>query len=130
MEKQNQRITKIDSESGLDQSQTCVESQTFQTSAYCYCPYCGGNLQTSPNDLIEQKTVDNGWLNVDQVAGYLQLTPKAVREGAAKGTLLGHKYPEGSRRGRWLFKKAEIDKKLMKPPRHRRSQQTSINVWE
>lgn len=58
------------------------------------------------------------WMETDQAAEYLKLTCKTVREGAVKGTLPGHKYPANSRRGRWRFKKMELDDFLNRKPRH------------
>jgi excisionase family DNA binding protein len=78
----------------------------------------------------DDATAGDGWLDVEQVAAYLKLTPKTVREGAAKGTLLGHKYPPRCIRGRWRFKKDELDKGLAKrcgSPRRAPVEQT---VWK
>ena len=69
---------------------------------------------------------DSDWLETEEVAKYLQLTPKTVREGAARGSLPGHKYPARSTRGRWRFKKDELDKFLKKPAPHRHLPQESI----
>lgn len=57
---------------------------------------------------------DDAWMETEQVAAYLNLTPKTVREGAARGTLPGHKYPAKCIRGRWRFKKDELDRSLIK----------------
>ena len=65
-------------------------------------------------EVASTATAGDGWLGVEEVAAYLNLTPKTVREGAAKGTLPGHKYPADSIRGRWRFKKDELDRKLNK----------------
>ena len=72
-------------------------------------------------------TDDDGWMESDEVAAYLRLTPKTVREGAARGTLPGHKYPARSRRGRWLFKQDELDKFLKTPATQRR--EAAETVW-
>ena len=72
--------------------------------------------------------LDDEWLDAEQVAAYLQLSPKAVRDGANRGKLPGHKYPANSKRGRWLFRKSELDKTLTKPARQRRLVEQSI-LW-
>ena len=70
--------------------------------------------EAPPEDGGDTTAATDDWMETDQVAAYLKLTPKAVREGAAKGTLLGHKYPARSIRGRWRFKKDELDRGLNK----------------
>lgn len=76
-----------------------------------------GNAITSPD----------GWMECDEVAEYLKLKPKAVRYGAARGVLPGHKYPAGSIRGRWRFRKEELDEYLNRKPRTYRRK--GLDVW-
>lgn len=78
------------------------------------------------NDLIDQ-THDDGWWKCEKAAAYLGFSPKAVREGAFKGTLPGHKYPANSKRGRWRFKRDELDGWLSKKPTVRKTK--GATVW-
>jgi excisionase family DNA binding protein len=72
-------------------------------------------------------TAVDEWWDVEQAAAYLKLKPKTIREGAAKGTLPGHKYPFGSSRGRWRFKAVELDEWLTRKPHKQR--QKGQSVW-
>ncbi len=74
-----------------------------------------------------QRPMADDWLETEQAAVYLNLTPKTVREGAVKGTLPGHKYPLNSRRGRWRFKRDELDSWLSRKPRVRPTK--GISAW-
>ena len=103
-----------------------ILSLNFQVVPYCHCPKGGIQPQPSTPVAVDLPVVADGWWEVEQAAAYLNLTPKTVREGAAKGTLPGHKYPAGSRRGRWRFRKSELDKVLTKPSRQRRTVEPSV----
>ncbi|MBN1669493.1 MAG: helix-turn-helix domain-containing protein [Kiritimatiellae bacterium] len=63
---------------------------------------------------------DDGWMSTEEAALYLALSPKAVRRGAAAGHLPGHKYPPNSKRGRWRFKRQELDERMRRQPHTRR----------
>jgi len=67
------------------------------------------------------------WWETERVASYLRLKPAAVREGAARGRLPGHKYPLNSKRGRWRFKQEELDLWLQRKPQAR--QKKGVTVW-
>ncbi|GEM_PF-1722776 len=93
------------------------------------CPYWNRWLeiqQKRDSHAIARGQPDDVWWSVEQAASYLNLTPRAVREGASKGWLPGHKYPVRSPRGRWRFKKDELDKFLMKPAPPRRKPADTI----
>lgn len=66
-------------------------------------------------------TGEAGWWTCEQAAEHLGLSPKTIREGAAKGTLPGHKYPLNSKRGRWRFRRDELDSWLTKKPTVRKT---------
>ena len=102
------------------------------------CPHCGGastaSLPETPSLVVVQATSAavqttpaDEWWETERAAAYLRLTPKTVREGVVKGTLPGHKYPAGSSRGRWRFKKAELDRFLNKRPSPRRT--VAETIW-
>ncbi|MEI6809202.1 MAG: hypothetical protein WCN95_10820 [bacterium] len=40
----------------------------------------------------------------------------------------GHKYPEGSIRGRWRFRRDELDRYLLKKPRE--LQKKAVSIWQ
>jgi excisionase family DNA binding protein len=82
----------------------------------------GANVSVNPH-----RPVAEDWLETEQAAVYLNLTPKTVREGAVKGTLPGHKYPLNSRRGRWRFKRVELDSWLSRKPRVRPTK--GVTAW-
>lgn len=77
-----------------------------------------------------KRTDVDEWLETEQVAVYLNLTPKTVREGAARGTLPGCKYPPRSIRGKWRFKKDDLDKFLKRRQPPARQQAIERSVWE
>ena len=81
---------------------------------------------TSSDDSMKTVVLDSDWLETEQVAAYLHLTPKTVREGAARGSLPGHKYPFGSSRGRWRFKASELDDWMTRVPRKTRLKGASV----
>jgi len=68
-----------------------------------------------------------GYLSTEEAADYLGMSPKAIREGAARGDLPGHKYPRGSRRGRWRFRRRELDRFLKKPSK---PHTLEMSVWD
>ena len=61
----------------------------FQVVPYCHCPNSGIQPQPSTPVAVDLPIVADGWWGVEQAASYLNLTPKAVREGATRGTLQG-----------------------------------------
>jgi hypothetical protein len=66
------------------------------------------------------KTSSDLWLKVPQVAKYLGMSEKAVRNNAAKGNIPASKMPKNSNRGTWMFKKDDIDSYLKKAPKKRK----------
>jgi hypothetical protein len=102
-----------DDTNGLPPSATNLTGDIFPC-----CPYWKSWIESQQKGdahVISRGQPDDVWWSVEQAGAYLNLTPRAVREGAAKGWLPGHKYPVRSPRGRWRFKKIELDKSLMKP---------------
>jgi hypothetical protein len=69
----------------------------------------------------EQEEGKNTWLNTEQAARHVGLSERAVRVGAQRGSIPGHKYPRGSKRGRWMFRRAELDDLILKGRTKRRS---------
>jgi len=80
------------------------------------------------NQVTKASPPVDGWMNCDEVADYLHLTRRAVRDGAANGNLPAHKYPVGSRRGVWRFKRDELDSLLAKKSKER--QIKKVSVWQ
>ena len=95
------------------------------------CPHCGaastGSQPEATSPTAVQALPTDEWWETEQAAAYLHLTAKTVREGVVRGTLPGHKYPAGSSRGRWRFKKAELDKFLNRRVPARRA--AAETVW-
>ena len=81
-------------------------------------------LESKP---IQPPIRDDNWMSVHEAAEYLGLSIKAVRYGALRRALPGHKYPSNSRRGRWRFKKEELDGTLNRKPRH--FQTKGVTAW-
>lgn len=52
------------------------------------------------------------WMNTDEVAAHLGVAVKTVRKSAERGELRGVKFPPGSRKGRWRFKREDIEQAL------------------
>jgi excisionase family DNA binding protein len=75
---------------------------------------------------MHQQAQTEEWWTTDEVADYLKLSKRAVRDGATSGNLPAHKYPEGSERGVWRFRRSEIDQWLLKRPRQRQKKELSI----
>ena len=69
-----------------------------------------------------------GWIDVRQAAEYLGMSEKAVRNGARCGDLPGKKYPAGSNRGHWRFRKGDLDKRLRS--QQRGSGKAEISIWK
>ena len=82
---------------------------------------------TAKDSITENGQDDGGWWTTEQAAGYLKLTVKTVREGAVKGRIPGHKYPENSQRGVWRFKKRELDRFLT--GRAKKAPQKALESW-
>lgn len=70
---------------------------------------------------------DGRWLDSEEAARYLGLTSRAVRAGANAGRIPGHKYPAGCRRGRWKFRKTELDRWMERRPR--RTPRRGAETW-
>ncbi len=77
-----------------------------------------------------QQTAPDDWVDTETAASYLDLTPKTVREGAARGTLPGCKYPPRSIRGKWRFKKEDLDRFLKRRQSAPRQQMVERSVWD
>lgn len=91
-------------------------------------PVADGNQSAVPQAVPSDDTdTSSGYWNCEQTAKYVKLTPKTVREGALKGTLPGHKYPAQSSRGRWRFKREEIDRWLSRKPQEHKTK--GVTVW-
>jgi excisionase family DNA binding protein len=76
------------------------------------------------------RSMPNGpdiWMTVADVADYLKLSPRAIRDGATSGRLPAHKYPAGSDRGQWRFRRDELDKQLSRKPKAH--QMKEISIW-
>ena len=114
------------SEVRREQPHIQIMSLTFQIVSCCHHTTCGVRPQ-SPGPVAVDATPSDEWWETERAAKYLNLTAKTVREGAAKKTLPGHKYPANSNRGRWLFKKDELDRFLQRPATHRKP--VEISVW-
>jgi excisionase family DNA binding protein len=95
----------------------CVDTSFATPIDCCPTPSCPVAVEQPSND---------DWMTTEQVADYLHLTPKTIREGAVKKTLPGHKYPPRCRRGRWRFKKDDIDRFLRKPAPPRRLPEPTV----
>lgn len=76
--------------------------------------------------VAEERFPADRMLTTEEVGKYLRLSEKAVREAAARGDLVGHKMPAGSRRGTWRFWKSEVDESLRKKPRQYKRKGASI----
>jgi excisionase family DNA binding protein len=79
---------------------------------------------------VPEKKKDRGsdaWLKVSEVAKYLGMSEKAVRNNAAKGNIPASKMPKNSNRGTWMFKKDDIDSYLKKAPKKRKPANLSIH---
>lgn len=98
-----------------------VRSIRFCSFTGVSCLNCGGEPKAPPAD---------EWMDTVQAASYLGLTPKAVREGAARGSLPGCKYPLRSIRGVWRFKKDDLDRFLKRGQAASRRRATEPSVWD
>ena len=86
---------------------------------------------TPPEPLAEARETTHGYISTEEAAEYLDLSPKAVRNMAARGVLPGRKVPPGSTRGRWVFKKLALDKCLAKKPNRQRPSDTEeVSIWD
>ena len=85
-----------------------------------------GLLSDRPEDAAPSRP--ETYLTTKEAAKYLRMEPKAVREGAARGEVPGHKYPPGSRRGQWRFKRRELDRWLKKG--ERKPTREGLSIWD
>ncbi|MGK0256956.1 MAG: excisionase family DNA binding protein [Candidatus Azotimanducaceae bacterium] len=113
--------TKLENGTGIDKS----VSAGLCATALAETPVARDELPQEADS--KRAGAPDAWMETEEVAKYLGLQPKTVREGAARGTLPGHKYPPGSKRGRWLFKRAEIDRWLTRKPRV--SKRKGLSAW-
>ncbi len=67
------------------------------------------------------------WMDTDDVADYLQVSPKAVRQAANRGDLPGHKFPPNRKQGRWRFRKEEVDKAMCR--RRPKPKRKGLTAW-
>ena len=117
------------SEGIRDASRVQILSLRFQIVSCCRCTHCDARNQ-SQNPIVVDAPPDDNWWGVEQAATYLKLTPKTVREGAARGILPGCKYPPRSIRGKWRFKKEDLDKHLKSRQAPARRQAIERSIWE
>jgi len=82
---------------------------------------------TATKDSTVDAGQDSGWWTTEQAAAYLKLKVKTVREGALRGRIPGHKYPEDSPRGVWRFKKRELDRFLT--GKAKKAPQKALEAW-
>jgi hypothetical protein len=88
---------------------------------------CEGGGSYSGNASHSTESNDDVWWDCEGAAAYLHMTPKSVREGAARGTLPGHKYPLNSKRGRWKFRRDELCAWLSRKPIVRKTK--GVTLW-
>lgn len=71
---------------------------------------------------------EDGYMSTKEAARYLGLSPKAVRNMARRGDIPGDQLPHKKRRGRWRFKKRDLDKWL-KRRRRRDGGSGDVSIW-
>lgn len=69
----------------------------------------------------------NDVMTTEQAAAFLKLTTKTVREGAARGIIPAKKYPDGSKRGTWLFCRNELEKWIL--PKHKKTLKREVSIY-
>ena len=67
-------------------------------------------------------------MNSEEAGRYLGMSKKTIAEGAAREEIPGHKFPPGSKRGKWRFRKNELDKWL-RGKKKAGSGQKGLSLW-
>jgi len=87
-----------------------------------------GNEQNT--DKLEAGKEDGQLLNTSEISKYLNLARKTIRKMAKRGDIPCIKIPPGSIRGKWRFKRADVERGLLLSSRPKRKTNVKApDIW-